>query len=894
MRFNSESGIFICIWLLIAASVAAAELPLRIQEREYNLAIFEGTTVQPVNMPWQRQNGLYAAKVNDLQVSVGPLKDGLLTEIPVQVRNAGATERLVELRLEHRARVPAAQWWDGWVRVTSPIEGLQRLPVSDMHSGLPLAALGSGEQAVAMGRAPEPLNSYFKPVLHYRAEGISEFSYSLRMVLAPGQTDRVAFVAGTVATGGYDLRAAAWQAYMDTFPAYFRPTPGVSEAALGSSIQYQSWNVPPDLEALRRMRTTWDWCYAPFKRAGDMWGRSDDWDYTPLKRTWEGRKVNWLGGAELTGMSVEEFQKRRAEYFEQWGYDAGQMFYNPSGAWVERQLAEKSFPDAIAVNPSYQTERGPWVTFWDSEVLVQPQGTSYWPRLEDDIRRIASGLDVCGFAFDVFSGVSNYGPGARLPLPGRAWDERGIYVDIGIGMIEQAKLIHSLKPEGKPFERFAVVGGGGQCGFFSDAGLLELTLYGGNQENYPLQRMSLGSKPAVMWKGWSLASLLPNLETMSRREFLDSFAKIADYVRLKAFQWGIYPTYPYIVGVEPMQRDMPLLVELVANGWQPLAPVTVATEPEAEVWLARYGRPEQGAIAIANPQEQALQATVTVAPVPGQTGAQALVNWRSPEAPLAQQVGSSTKLSVSLPARGATVLRSAWVLQTPQSLDCRASVQKTLEQAVSELVVVATGPVSMTVRPSGLPGYGVPAATLDGAALAASGQCRLRAGTHIFRAIYPSLSFHLSQAALDAFPFTEDNGRIGFSLVVQDPQSRVAKRVARRLEKFFAKVPEAAVGADVNLPVLTDLPAQPAPTVVLQLTDRQPAGWRMGQTSQLILTAPDEAQAVALTLRLLEALEPRYPWVVPFKPYAGMPARFGLLDKTLYQAMREEGLPCGQ
>ncbi|NLX97121.1 MAG: hypothetical protein GXY83_13185 [Rhodopirellula sp.] len=880
------------------SAFAAGFLPLAAGGLDCRLDVVDGDRAVACDLTWTTRNGVYQGCGDGLQVTVGPVAAGRLAQVPVGVANRSETQRRIEIRLGHQgqSQVAVAGWWDGWLRVTHPIAGRQRVPFQNAaaQTHLPLAALRLGERAAVLGRAPEPLNSYFIPELVYHPDGLSEFTYSLRMVLASGQSDSVRFVAGLAEGARYDLRAAAWQAYMDAFPSYFRPTPGISFAALGASIQYQSWQGVPDLELFRRLRTTWDWCYAPFRRAGDMWGRDEDWDYKPLKSTFGG-KTHWLGGEDLSRLSPEAFRTKRAAYFAEWGYDCGHLFYNPSGAWVEKQLAQRRFADAIAVNPAYQTERGPWVTHWDSEVLVQPHGTSYWPRLQEDLQHAARELDICGFAFDVFAGVNNYGPAAQLPLPGRAWDERGIYVDIGIGMIEQAKLIHSLKLEGKPFERLAVVGGGGQCAMFSDAGLLELTLFK-STEKYPLARMALGGKPAVMWKGWNLRFLLPELETMSRREFVESFARIADYVRLKAFQWGIYPTYPYIVGVEPLQRDMPLLVELMSDGWQPLAPVDVKTDGSAELWIGRYGCGNRAAIVLCNPQERALDATVASAAEPGFVGSRAYVAWRDPAVPLVQQLSASTALKIRLPGREATILRPVLAVQSSRALNCHAALHRNLESADARIALTADSACEVILSPSGLPGYALSTATLNAAPLSPSGKARLKEGENTLSLHYVSRDFRMTAAELARFQFLDADGKIAFRLVSPQTDSRVARRMARRLHGFFDAFTKATKSCEAGpLEVVAEVSSPPTPCVVLRITSDAEPGWSLDSSMRsLVLTAADEQQAIGLTLSLLAALEPRFPWVVPFKSYAGIPARFQLNNKTLYQAMREEGLPCGR
>jgi len=799
--------------------------------------------------------------------------------------NAGAARRLVQIALvgEVTLAEESAIYWDGSSQARAPLSGMNPGP-GDVRerSAFPLAAAGDATHGVIMGTTPTTMISYAQPWLVHEPGGESEFGFALRMVLEPGAPERAVLCIGTVRGVEYGFLEGVWETYHAAFPENFRPKQGVPDGLWLTSAVYKSWAGPPDREWLRRLWCGWDWCYVPFKRAGDMYCRAEDWEYEMLGKPNSEAQRTFMGKQRHMGeVSIEEFRSDRKQYFADYGLDCGHLFYTPAGIWVEKQLAEAKFSDAIVVNDQLSTELSKWVTPYDTELLMQPTGTSYAERLMEDYRLLLEELDISGFAFDVcVAGKRNYGPGAELPVRGRSWDERGVFFDIGISMVQQMEYIRSLDTGDKPYDTPAIIGSAGSfTAWHSDAALMELTLSGRHKFKVPMMCMALGGKPGVIWKGYDLHQILPDWEQLSRRDFLMMLSKMADYVYLKSFQQGMYPNINYLVGMDKWQVEMPLLVELVKSGWHPLTPMTVDTEEV--LWNGRYGQGAGTSLVVGNPNEEDVRA-------------------KDPGGEVAQSVTrATTELNVTAPRRRATVLRAVLGIKAKQSLDVTARMSEGIDRRTVSVQMTAAEAELVGLEIGAWSGFVVESVQVNGQALAGDARiAELRAGANTVTIAYAASYVQFTQAELDAFAFLTPESEMNFGVVAPEPDRRDYRRVAERLDRYFkfyaqnAREHEAA-----DLVVATDAAAITTPLrIELAIGEgHEDTGWSLSEDgTTLLLSASDEREAVRRADELLRILDGRFEYFAGFRQIGAMHWKFyetfGLTDRIMSGLMAEEGL----
>lgn len=896
MRQIIRTAFILCALAPFAAQ-GFAQMQIRSAPVECSLEVTEREEAIPVDLDWEGAGAVSVGKTDDgLTVTVEErfARDTVVV-LDVTVRNEGGDRRLLEFATRAALQLDAesAGYWDGAYAAVRPIEGSQETDEPRPRGAWPLSATGDASGSTFMGITPDTLISYAQPTLDYVPGAESAYRFRVRTVVDPGGEEQFGLVIGLTDTR-WGLMRSVWQQYHQAFPAHFTVSEAVPDVIWGTSAQYHAWWAGIDREELRRLHCTWEWCYAPFKRSGDFWGREDEWNYEPLAKPFSERVRGILDGSyDMGEIGAEQFRQEREAFFDEYGYDTGALFYTPAGIWVESQLAEGTFEDALVVNDETKTELSAWVTGYDDERLVQPTGTSYGDRLENDYRLLAENLDITGFAFDVcVAGQRNYSEVVQQPLPGRSWDEQGVFFDLGISMVQQMQYIRGLNWGDAPFRRGLIVGSGVSfTAWHVDGALLELTLTGQKRNTWEAMCMALGAKPGVIWKGYDLRKVLQDTDGMPRGDFLNVWAKLADYVTLKSFEWGMFPGYNYIPGMDKLQQDFPLLRECIRAGWQPVCPVEHAGDED--LWMGRYGSGAGTVIAMGNPADDAVDADLTVHNDILSDGNCVFVDAKNPTESLAQTVADrKTRLSVECPMRRQTVLRSVLGVQCDKPLECAASVEEDLDRIVVRVTLTAEDAVDARLGVPERRGFEVSEMTLNGAPWEHRGQ--LQAGENVFEATYLSRHFGFDRGALDGFRFLTDDGEMAFTVVAREPEMRAYDRVIGHFDRYFRYYAEHALGVEepAEVRVVAERPAE-GPAIVLRIGEvAEGNGWSLeGET--LVLDAPDEQEAMRRTLEMLRALDGRFEYIVPFLPVYGMAGRHlqarELYGLTMSEALAQEG-----
>ncbi|MCX7826335.1 MAG: hypothetical protein N2689_12370, partial [Verrucomicrobiae bacterium] len=443
MRFHKQTFPWIA-WLL--AATAPAQETIRAGWLELRMSNGQSQVIARD----LRRGSDYASGAVEVMVTEGPQKvrlaDGDTLRIGREVKVEGGhvrwrakienllpRTRLLEVKCVFTARFDGpVRWWDGHsVRDSG---GARR---SLTHT-FPMTCAYAKRAGVAVGLRPDVLCSWLEQGWEAATPQDGRLSQTLRIVVGSEKSETIEFVlyAFEPRHGFLD----ALQVYYDEFPAWFRATKGVDPRVTGGGATYWCWqrNSP---EMCRRFFGDWEWCYAPFRRTGDWYGREELWDYKPARPFGRDR-----------GLPREEFLAKRAEQFERGRRcDVAMLFYLPANIWCEIQLANERYRDAIVLRedasgtPKPMESHKPWVTGHDDELVVFPWATSFAEACMRDMRQLAAELSLAGFAFDTAnSGIPYRGPGA-LRCPGRAWDERGVFVDIGVAVALMEEFAHTLQ-----------------------------------------------------------------------------------------------------------------------------------------------------------------------------------------------------------------------------------------------------------------------------------------------------------------------------------------------------------------------------------------------------------------------------------------------------------------
>jgi len=495
-------------------------------------------------------------------------------------------------------------YWDGNTKVNSPKAKHTR---NKWLGTFPMVCAYDGTSGIAVGNAAYDLLSYLENSISPGEKGCL-IDYKTRMVVDSKAKDSV-----TIILYGFESKyggfRGALQKYYDIYPEYFFPHPHINPRVNLGSMQNATWSSgrkdyrPARLEYIRRLYGAWAWAYAPFKRTGDIYGEKELWDYKPAREIPEyfSKSLSW-----------EEFHRFRRERFALLDGEVINLFY-VCPQWCEQQLVNERFPDARItpdMDPDVVTAYNqPWVTGNDNEYKIFPYETSYEPFIREGMRKVAEEVDCYGWSWDCANDIGKYRGPALRDCRGRAFDEKGAYVDISIAFAELMEYAGSLKNINGKYN-MGIIGNLDWCCFPSsfrlDAAIYENPPYY-IPERVESVRYSIGHKSLSWWLDYKVDTLV-DWESMSPEEIKEVFLLARDNLLLASFQWGGIPPYTFLNGVPRLFEYMPVLLEAVTTGWEPVVPVSLADG----LVLSRYGRDVKTILCFGNPGDASVKTSVTV------------------------------------------------------------------------------------------------------------------------------------------------------------------------------------------------------------------------------------------------------------------------------------------
>jgi hypothetical protein len=816
------------------------------------LAVFDGKqkAAVPLKLVAVKRLGaavdIQYAGERSLAVTLRLEPQGRVVEWQVTCHNTGSEPRWLELGPELRLR-PAAPLtvFDGWDDFPS---AAQAVTSQRMLGNFPMVACWNAEAALGAGLAAPELVSYFRHEYRPAADGHASLAALVRVVVDPGQQSAVRLM--TCAAPGEWGKYELLEAYYASYPACFVAHPGVDPRAAMGSTQYRSFPVGPwSPEICRRLWGGWEWCYAPFRRTGDIVGRPELWDYQPARPF-----------DKLRRQPREEYLAWRRKAFAdgQQRCDVAMMFYVPSQVWCEHALAKTRYADALIVDPRHTTFFDtPWVTGQDNEALVFPYGTSFGEQSRKDMRAVAEELDLSGFAFDTAGGVARYHGPALGKIAERAWDDEvGAYCCEMVSTSRLMDFVHTLRRNDRTL---AVVGnpmgyGSYGCCFRSDSGMLEATPWTSEQIMPERLRWKMGHKVLVWWEEYEVHQFV-DPAVITANQLREVYRGLADYTLLASLRWGYVPPPAYTQGFRRLAAWLPAITECAQAGWQP---VPAARTPKP-LWAARYGR-DLGTLLAAGHE--------TGQPVEGRIEFQ---NRRLGDAAFlfagydgrvqSQHVEQGlTRLPVRVPPRTPVVLRTELAV-SPATAISRAEVRRQLGIGSCRLSADLDGRGPATLRIRVPDGFALSQIRFNGKTLAPAAEIHVELdATSRLEVTFESRLFALADRQLLDFPFVVDR-RPACTIAISPQASALEREAAFRLQEYFRYWHGRAVkpSARVLLPI-GDQAAQPAGRLV---TLRVQPGLKpriAAEGGNLLVAAPNAAELKTAVMAMLRALDTKYPF----------------------------------
>lgn len=773
-----------------------------------------------------------------------PVSHGI--EVTLACTNQAEQQQLLEAGIDlHIARTDGLSVYDGRTLAEVPTE---QFGEDDFLGRLQLCTAYNDITGVGMGLAPTELRSWFH---HVYTPGNTDgvLRTVTRLVLDPGQSDAVTFFLAAH-PGEYGFYETL-DAYYKTYPTWFVADPEVDPRASGGGAQYRGYHGkgPFAAENCRRLFGSWDWCYAPFRRTGDIYGRQEFWDYEPV-RTMSGERAQ----------SYEDFHQWRKDYFAKGKqYGVAFMFYVPSQIWCEERLATEHYADALIEDPDERTLfTTPWVTGHDNERRVFPYKTSFGEQSLRDMRQVAEELDLAGFAFDTAGGRARYRGPALPQLEGRAWDEDGPYCRENIAVARLAEFVHSMS-DSRGYKLAVVSNPNPRCAytsfFYVDSAMMEGEPWKVDRDYALMPRLMAGHKTLVWWEGYDIDSFL-RTEKADPRQVRMLVRGLADFTLYQSLRLGFIPPPAFTQGVTRLVEWLPAITDCVQTGWEPIPACRVA-EPW---WVTRYGNGLDAKLAIAHETLDTHSGQASVQNARFAEGAVLFSHYDGRALSNRLQKGE-TVLDITAPNRTPLLYQAQAEVLTPDTVE-EATVSHTdgICGATTELALGGNGQARLRLRvPSDMR---LASVSLDGKAVE---QCDLDTATatvaltgqHTLLASFSSTVFAGQDADILDFPFIEGN-QPASTIYIRPGSTDTERRCADWLSTYF-RYWYTIEGKGGDAPIIPVREGQPnaGPAVVITLADHEGHSVRV-DGDILTVMASDERTLDGVFGKLLRALDRRY------------------------------------
>lgn len=653
----------------------------------------------------------------------------------------------------------------------------------------------------------------FDPVSYYASRYIPDISgdgtlkYAIRIVINPEKTQSLRMVLGTAVStyGGMDGMV---QRFYDSFPEEWAPAVGQDNPYIWGTYDLHASNRlgAPNQEFAHRLYQTIEWFYAPFKRSGDAACREDKlWNYTPALpfshsgwRPIAGQEVDW------GNISRGEYVKLLRNNYLRYGQAFGWMFYmGAAGQLCEVNLARERYRDAIAYDPTSFGLGA--MTGYDDDITMFPLGTSFGKVIRQDIKDLAKDLDLPGFAFDcAASGTSYRGPAVKKNLSGKAWDQDGVFIDSSVAINELTDYVRSIRDE-EDLSRRLVVWTNGYLK--SDMCMVEAgypaspQLFDGKTELswVPLARYLIGPRPGVMSNahGYRLNYTIRNWKELSKDQITGIISKMGDDVIFQQLKFGITEQYLTIFGVPQVAYAMPETLELIRAGWQACLPIQI-TGGNDKLFKARYGKGPNTYMFFGNPDTENLSANIAVDNRILGARTYLFVRKMRSQAQTENLVeGSFSRLKTILPPRTPVLYETACGLNAPEKMNCSVTSEKDINYESYKVIFKQAPQFSTPLSIRKRRNFELDTVMLNGEPLQFKAMpeeymvadCSIPGNGAELVIRYRSRVFHMPQAELLAFPFTNKQNQVAFEVEVPDVitihPNASELQIAEHLKKYF-------------------------------------------------------------------------------------------------------------
>jgi len=509
----------------------------------------------------------------------------------IKLSNKSSSQKWLQARVEFMFSAKKDfSYWDGHTDHKVVTKSIAR---DSIRGTFPLACIYD-QFGLAIGIEPHQILSFLESGVE-KGEKNKAFYYGTKIVIDPKDEETIEFIIyGFLPRYGWK---DAVQIYYDSFPDIFSPLPDIDPRINGISAGCPiAKDIPQKFYArdlIRKLRGKWQWAYGWIARGGDLAMTkelTENWYVSKKGALW--KDIGFEGCH-----TVEEFKqrrKKRAKALRELGLcPMAHLVYS-----CEEELAKERYSDSFYEGPGIK-RLDPWVHNNQAHRVMYAYGNSYGKVFLSDLEKLIEQFDIGGIAADMGgSDTKHYGGGVNNS-PGRAFDDKGVYVTMETCLAKIFDKIHSLK---KGSYRMGVVKNSDGTStymsiFRTDAAIYEHPPYYNLYGEDPMHlRLLLGRKTLNWWFKYLLEKFV-DWRALSKEDLLDAYRGARDYVLLYCLYTGSVATPFFSSGVPRIIKYLPIMEELALTGWEPVP----AMKADARLWLARYGKGVGSFLTLGNP-----------------------------------------------------------------------------------------------------------------------------------------------------------------------------------------------------------------------------------------------------------------------------------------------------
>jgi hypothetical protein len=501
-----------------------------------------------------------------------------------------------------------------------------------------------------------------------------------------------------------------------------------------------------------------------------------------------------------------------------------------------------------------------WTLPWADDVSMW-WGGKFGADTKRDLSIISRELSISGFAVDCADGQlkARRGDVDLGKIAGRAYDDKGVYAEETVAVADMMDYIHSIKKGGErmgawanffnPFPYYV--------GFRSDVALIEghftRVLQGMNE--YQRLRYLLGSKTRQMSGGIGRETLGKSIDwkNTSPEKIKSIYRNLWDSALLSCFKLDMLPSADMVYGYAGMMKNMPVLVNVLKEGWQPIPAVKL----ESDIWTARYGKELDTYIFAGNPKTTDKQVNASVDNNYLGKGAYLFCAYNGGTLLNNVQNGQS-KIAFNLGPKKYMVLKALVNITGPSQFKGEAGEAGDVSAGRVSAKVAAEGPARISVRvPDNSSAVSV---RVNGA----PAKFRQGSGTVSFDALlkgesavtvdWKSNIYLESEKSLQEFPFVNEDGTAACTIVIKDNADEWDTAAASRLQEYFRFYFEKVKGKSVLIPVKKE---SESPAGNLVVAGQGAESIRI-DGNKLVISGPDSRARMDAVERLMRVLDGKY------------------------------------